>query len=91
MGMFDSLYSPAGSEYQTKALARVLDRYQVGDAIELDAGDALRDVTDYQMKVYSGSESGMVCATVERNLLAQVPAPRDESLPLLDYFGGWLQ
>lgn len=88
MGMFDSLYDKDGLEYQTKALGRVLDRYQVGDAIELDQRDDLRDVVDYQMKLLGDGKT--ICATVTNKRLTAIPASRDESLPLLDYFGGWL-
>jgi hypothetical protein len=88
MGMFDSLYDASGNEYQTKALDRVLNRYEVGDIIELDAVDGFRDVIDYQMKVLG--TAGMECATVTNKRLSAVPAKRDYSLPLLDYFGGWL-
>ena len=87
MGMFDSLYDASGVEWQTKAFACVLDRYQIGDAI-LDGPSCT-----YQVKVLGGPVPSRAIdsfATVRDGVLTAVPDDRIPSLPLLDCFGGWL-
>lgn len=84
MGMFDSLYDATGIEWQTKAFNCELDRYQIGDRI----GPPFT----YQAKVLGGprgEDSRYAYATIREGVLVEVPADRDETLPLLDYYGGW--
>lgn len=82
MGMFDSLYDANGNEWQTKAFSCNLVDYRIGDRLS-DAGD-------YQVEVLGGPRPGSVdsFATVRAGVLAEVPADRDHSLLLLDYYGG---
>jgi hypothetical protein len=85
MGMFDSFYDSAGDEWQTKALACNLDGYDIGDAVP---GPRI----DYQMKVLGGPHDGpwvYSFATMRAGVFRAVEE-RDESLPGLDYSGGWL-
>jgi len=81
MGMFDSFYDTAGDEWQTKALSRSLDQYGIGD-------DVPGPRADYQMKVLG--DAGYAYATIREGALASLPDERDASLPLRDYFDGWL-
>jgi len=86
MGMFDSFYDTVGGEWQTKALGQCLDQYGIGDAVP---GPPI----DYQMKVLGGPDGGpweYAYATIREGDLASLPDERDESLPLRDYFDGWL-
>ena len=84
MGMFDSLYDATGIEWQTKALNCELDRYRIGDRIG--------PLFTYQAKVLGGprgEDSRYAYATIRDGALVEVPAGRDETLPLLGYYGGW--
>lgn len=81
MGMFDSLYAKDRSEWQTKAYGCVLAGYRAGDQIG-------KWNFAYQVKVLG--DTGDAYATVRNGRLKSVPDERDETLPLLDYCGGWL-
>lgn len=84
--MFDSLYDRDGTEWQTKAFGCDLAGYRVGD--QLPAAPF-----DYQLKVLGGEHHLNYLysyATVSAGYLASVNDPRDETLPLLDYYGGWI-
>lgn len=85
MGMFDSMYDAEGHEWQVKAFDRTLTQWHIGDAIETET-------PDFQVKVYGGrkNESGYTLATIRGCVLVDLPAPRDPSLPLIDYSGGIL-
>ena len=82
MGMFDSLYDKHGNQWQTKAFDCLLANYDIGDSIP---GDDLP--ASYQVEVLGDTES---YATVRDGVLVAVPAERDPSLPLVDYYGGAL-
>ena len=83
MGMFDSLYDEDGTEWQTKALKRVLAQYNIGDVIYSDF-----PVT-YQVEVLGGGVGGFVYshATIFNGVLAEVDVPRDPLLPFINYSG----
>lgn len=83
--MFDSLRDADGDEWQTKAFTCDLDTYRIGDAITSEPP------LTYQVKVLGGSPEFIHSyATVQNGVLASVPVPRDQHLPLLDYGGGWI-
>jgi hypothetical protein len=86
MGMFDSLYDKDGNEWQTKAFARNLARYEIGDAISSPP-------IPYQVEVLGdmGDDDQFIdsYATIRDRRLAEVPADRDNSLPLLGFDGEW--
>lgn len=83
MGMFDSFYGARGDEWQTKALGRGLRRYNVGDEVR-------SPVPDCQFKVIGGrGPYPWRFATVRGGRLEAVPVDRDETLPLIDYAGGF--
>ena len=90
MGMFDSFYDTEGNEWQTKAFACVLDQCEIGEKI----GDRQwSSESKYQVKILGGPESDPYqesLATIHDGRLVAVPDERDETLPLLDYGGGWL-
>ena len=84
MGMFDSLYDATGVEWQTKALNCELDRYRIGDRF----GPPFT----YQAQALGGprgEDSRYAYATIRDGVLVAVPVDRDETLPLLNYYGGW--
>lgn len=83
MGMFDSLIDAHGHEWQTKAFARCLDRYRIGDEIPADGPAA------YQVEILGGGSPDDIdsLATIRDGVLEAVPAERDPRLPLLDYSG----
>lgn len=88
MGMFDSMYDSAGAEWQTKAYDCNLDRYKVGDKLPYMGTDT------YQVEVMGAAywvppyiDS---YATIKNSRLASIHDDRDETLPLLDYHGGWI-
>lgn len=83
MGMFDSIYSPDGIEWQTKALACLLNRYEVGDEIE---GPPI----DYQMEVIGGRNYWKF-VTIRNGRVAEVGVDRDLSLSVREYSSGWLR
>ena len=88
MGMFDSLYDDAGTEWQTKAFACLLDTYRVGDAIPCP--DDAPSLDTFQVQVLGGGRGAFIdsFATVRDGILAAVPDDRDVTLPLIDYAGG---
>ena len=86
MGMFDSLRDSKGNDWQTKAFGRTLETYEIGDSltaarincqVEILGGDHHLNYVDSY-------------ATISAGHLASVNDPRDETLPLLDYSGGWI-
>jgi len=86
MGMFDSFLDAAGNEWQTKALGRSLTRYKIGDAVNAPP-------LDHQMQILGGPSNKTdrhSFATIRNGRLAEVPAERDEALPMVDYFGNWV-
>lgn len=93
MGMFDSMYDDQNNEWQTKAFGRQLDRFHVGDAVPHPSGIAWPAPPAYQISVFGGApvheaqKDGY--ATIRKGDLAAVPDERDDSLPLIDYHGGW--
>lgn len=89
MGMFDSMYDAAGDEWQTKAFYCDLDSYRVGDAMP----DV--DKPDFQVEVLGGRGTSPrefldSYATIRDGILTSINDPRDETLPLRDYFGFWV-
>lgn len=88
MGMFDSLYDQRGDEWQTKAFRCLLDRYEIGDELP---GPPI----DYQVEILGGlielgeDISRDSYATIRAGTLEIIDVPRDPTLPLRDYFGGW--
>lgn len=86
MGMFDSLYDQRGTEWQTKAFRCLLDRYRIGDELP---GPPI----DYQVEILGGDNSKKASydsyATIRAGTLEAIDVPRDPTLPLMDYFGGW--
>lgn len=86
MGMFDSFYGADGSEWQTKALGRSLDRWDIGDTVP---GPPI----DYQAEVIGGvsrsEASRWSFVTIRSGLLASVDDERDPALPLLLYGRTW--
>ena len=94
MGMFDSMYDQQNHEWQTKAFDCVLDRFEIGDAVPHPRGVSWPTPTEYQVKVYGGPRfaepaRGDSFATVRNSDLVAIPSERNESLPLIDYHGGW--
>lgn len=91
MGMFDSMYDKNGDEWQTKAFDCLLDRYQLGDSLP-------GPPTDYQVEIYGGPQPAASrgvgvdsLAIVRAGRLQAINVPPDDSLPLMDYHGGWLR
>ena len=86
MGMFDSLYDAEGREWQTKALACLLTRYEIGDEIE---GPPI----DHQMQVLGDGESNWCWgyATIRGGRLVEINRGRDITLSLREYSSGWLR
>jgi hypothetical protein len=85
MGMYDSFYDAHGGDWQTKALGKALDRYDIGDPVP---GPPI----DYQAKVLGGLRhvpSQWSYVTIRNGRVVSVPSARDHSLPLLDYSSGW--
>jgi hypothetical protein len=86
MGMFDSLYDQLGREWQTKALARSLNRYEIGDKVP---GPPL----DHQMEVIGDHNVvppyRWAFANIRGGRLAELPVDRDPSLPVRLYSSGW--
>ena len=94
MGMFDSMYDDQDNEWQTKAFECGLDRFREGDPMPHPNGIAWPAPAVYQVKVYGGPRftepaRGDAFATIRNSYLTTVPAERDETLPLIDYHGGW--
>ena len=85
MGMFDSFYDAKGNEWQTKALACLLDSYRAGDTVPSAP-------LTHQMKVIGDHRlpDPWAYATIRDGCLESVPDKRDIRLPLLDYNGGWI-
>lgn len=81
MGMFDSFYDAEGGEWQTKALGRVLSRWDIGDPVQVPF--------DCQMEALGEVDGEFVygLATIREGVLRQVPAARDHTLPLIPYGG----
>jgi len=88
MGMFDSLYDGNDNEWQTKAFACILDRFELGQTLPAPS-DA--DVHTYQVEVLGEIDGEYVnsFATVRDDVLRAVPAERDTTMPRVDY-SGWL-
>lgn len=89
MGMYDSLYDADGHDWQTKAYDCELERFQIGDRLPPTDYPA----TTYQVEVLGDPEPGTFIetfATIRDRVLESVPVERDESLPLIDYFGGMI-
>lgn len=86
MGMFDSLYDEAGHDWQTKAFDCVLARFKIGETMPDSS------YPSYQVAILGDPDGSFVhsFATVQDCVLMSVHDERDESLPLLDYFGGWV-
>lgn len=86
MGMFDSFYGEDGSEWQTKALGRTLERWDIGEAIP---GPPI----DYQAEVIGGPRGRATAdwsfVTIRDGVLASVNDKRDPTLPLLLYGREW--
>jgi hypothetical protein len=88
MGMFDSFYDAEGLEWQSKALACLLNRYDIGD-------DVPGPPIDYQMELIGGYDEARpdrcywVFATIRDGRLADLPCDRDTALPVLAYSSGW--
>lgn len=86
MGMFDSFYGADGSEWQTKALGRSLDRWDIGDPVP---GPPI----DYQAEVIGGprmpGNAGWSFVTIRSGVLSSVNDERDPKLPLLLYGREW--
>jgi hypothetical protein len=84
MGMFDRLYDATGHEWQTKALGRALNDYDLGAAIP-------RGPFTYQLEVIGGGDDRgeWAHADVRDGLLTAIPVARDETLPLLQFAGTW--
>lgn len=80
MGMFDSFYGKNNDEWQTKALGRSLDRWDIGDPVPVPFDCQMEGIGDGP-----GWQVGF--ATIRGGLLIEVPAERDESLPLIPYAG----
>jgi len=87
MGMFDSMYDRRGHDWQTKAFDCVLAGYRIGDEMPYLGTDT------YQVEVLGNPNKAskyiVSLATVRDNRLTSIPDDRDETLPLLDYHGGW--
>lgn len=87
MGMFDSFYDANGNEWQTKAFGKNLDQWSIGDSIPTAP-------IDHQVMVFGGltddAEPEDSFATIRSGRVVEVPAERDQSLPLLDYNGTWV-
>ncbi|MFQ6157669.1 hypothetical protein ACLMMA_14515 [Micrococcus luteus] len=85
--MFDSMYDAGGHEWQTKAFGNILERWELGDEMP-NTGTAT-----YQVEVLGGPGKWDTAldslATVRDGHLASIGDERDESLPLLDYYGDW--
>lgn len=79
-GMFDSFIAKDGNDWQTKAFDCQLDEWQIGDKAP--------EPGDYQVEVigYLGDEF----CEVRGGIVRKVPDERDESLPRMYRFGGWL-
>ena len=90
--MFDSMYDAHGAEWQTKAFARELSRFQIGDEAPHPDGVAWPTPAAYQVRVFGGGHDHPrdSYATIRDGRVAAVPAIRNEALPLVDYHGGWL-
>lgn len=87
MGMFDSMYDPAGVEWQTKAYDCFLQAFHVGDEMPNSDGHF---PPDYQVEVLGGRPAAPFTeslATIRDGKLATVPDERDEALPLFNYSG----
>lgn len=86
MGMFDSFYGADGSEWQTKALGRSLERWDIGDAVP---GPPI----DYQAEVIGGprmrDHGEWSFVTIRSGVLSSVNDKRDPRLPLLLYGREW--
>ena len=49
-----------------------------------------RHLADHDREVAEKAwDEGYAYATIRDGVLVEVPADRDETLPLLDYYGGW--
>ena len=88
MGMFDTMFDAKHNDWQTKAFGRSLEQWSVGDVIpgshplpfQVEVlGSDIEDDGDFVESF----------ATVRGSVLAEVPAERDDSLPLLGFNGGW--
>jgi len=86
MGMFDSFRDDKGGEWQTKALDCFLKSYRLGDEV---SGPPI----DYQMEVIGGRRNRDIgewtFVTIRSGRVAEIPAERDESLPVRNYSSGW--
>jgi hypothetical protein len=83
--MFDRVYDAEDQEWQTKAFKRHLMVYRIGDEAPHE-----RHAT-FQIQIFGraeGAEKDVYSfATVRDGRLASVNEPRDELLPLVDYYG----
>jgi hypothetical protein len=94
MGMFDSFYDADGREWQTKAFDCNLDVWRIGDAFPADGSIAFQVevIGDAQGSTFDGTyRTRDALVTVRDNLVAEVPAERDPTLPLIAYSGGLLE
>jgi hypothetical protein len=70
-----------------KAFGRVLRNYKIGDAVRDDNVSFQFEIfggNDPETGDYSGDHDGL--ATVRDGWLVSIDDPRDESLPLIDYY-----
>jgi hypothetical protein len=82
MGMFDSMYDAEGHEWQTKALGRALNCWNIGDQVP-------SEVPDFQVEVGRFPDPWIdAIATVRGGVLTAVPDRRHPELILIDYVGG---
>lgn len=92
MGMFDSIYDAKGIEWQTKAFECLLTRYDIGSTVTAEKLSFQVEVLG-QPEPRAWPEPGEFVdtfATIRDGILAEVPAERDETLPLQNYSGHWL-
>lgn len=94
MGMFDSFYDAQDREWQTKAFDRNLDVWRVGDEFPADGcvSFQVEVIGDAHGSTFDGTyRTRDALVTVRDNVVAEVPAERDHTLPLVAYSGGLLE
>lgn len=90
MGMFDRLYDNQWREWQTKSLYNTLDTLHIDDTIEIAEGATCQIEVTGSIDDVSGGENYLdAYATIRDGVLTEVPAERDEALPLRDFDDEW--
>jgi len=77
MSIYDSIYDQTYTEYQSRALGKMMRSYCLGDTLPIPMS-----MSHCQIPVF-GKVTGDDFATIRDASLVEVPADRDQTLPLI--------